>query len=278
MNTIVSLIKKIRSRLFPVRISEIAIIRTYCAGKKGMEIGGPSGIFTWKGNIPLYSVVGSLDVCNFSGATMWEGKISEGYNFKFHPKKKAGFQYLSEASDLQRIPNEQYDFLLASHVLEHCANPIQVLHEWIRVLKNNGMLLLIVPHRDGTFDHAREITSLDHLVWDFEHYTKEDDVTHAKEFIEKIDLTMTAYGSDRTTFEERTRKNLEFRGMHHHVFDTELAMRLIDHVGLNIFCVEVISSFHIVIAAQKNSFRDNAKWLTPSSSYKRTSPFLADKK
>jgi SAM-dependent methyltransferase len=277
MNTISMLIRKIRSRLFPLRISGLASIRSFCAGKKGLEIGGPSAIFTWKGKIPIYSIVGSLDACNFSGTTMWEGAISEGKKFQFHPKKELGYQFIGEASDLSRIGNEQYDFVLASHVLEHCANPIKALREWVRVLKNDGMLLLIFPHRDGTFDHQREITPLDHLLWDHEYDTPENDQTHMQEFIDKIDLSMTAYGNDRKTFEERTRKNIEFRGMHHHVFDASAAIRLVDQAALQIENVQTFLPFHIVIVARKSAQKNNEQWLQSSVAYKRKSPFASDR-
>lgn len=276
MALIRTLAKKIRSRLFPLRISGLSGIRRFCAGKKGLEIGGPSAIFTWKGKIPLYSVVGSLDACNFSGSTMWEGTISEGKNFRYHPRREPGFQYISEASDLRSVKDGQYDFLLSSHVLEHCANPLATLREWTRVVKNDGMLLLIVPHRDGTFDHRREITAFEHLRQDEERNTGEDDTTHMDEFIEKIDLAMTGYGSDRITFEERTRKNLEYRGMHHHVFDAKLAIRAVDHAGLQILNVQTMLPFHIVVVAQKKYTKNNDHWLSPEYKIRR-SPFATDR-
>ncbi|MFA6456213.1 MAG: methyltransferase domain-containing protein [Bacteroidota bacterium] len=258
-------------------MSGVSAIRSFCAGKKGLEIGGPSAIFTWKGKIPIYPVVGSLDACNFSGTTMWEGSIAEGNHFRFHPKKAPGFQYISEASDLSRIGNEQYDFVLASHVLEHCANPIKALREWVRVLKNDGLLLLILPHRDGTFDHQRKITPLDHLLWDHQHDTQESDETHMQEFIDTIDLSMTAYGSDRKTFEERTQKNIEYRGMHHHVFDTPAAIQLADQAALQIENVQTLLPFHIVIVARKQAQKNNDQWLQSSVAYKRKSPFASDR-
>ncbi len=245
-------------------------------GKQGLEIGGPSAIFTWKGKIPLYSVIGTLDACNFSGTTMWEGSISEGKNFRYHPKKEPGFQHISEASDLRSIGDETYDFLLASHVLEHCANPLKTLREWKRVIKDDGMLLLIVPHRDGTFDHNRDITQFDHLLNDERANMGEDDTTHMDEFIKKIDLNMTGYGSDRATFEERTRKNLEFRGMHHHVFDARLAIRAVDHAGLHITDVQTMLPFHIVVVAQKKKMKNNEQWLAPEFRIRR-SPFITDR-
>lgn len=261
VNLFKKLFKKIYSTFFPFRIHGLKIIQSNCSGKKGLEIGGPSRIFSWKGEIPIYPLVESLDGCNFSSNTMWEGKIAEGFNFKFYPKKKAGYQFICEASDLSGIPNESYDFLLASHVLEHCANPLKTLYEWMRVLKNNGMLLVILPHRDRTFDHWRDITSPHHLVWDLEHQTQEDDMTHTDEFIEKIDLSMTAYGNDRKTFEDRTRNNFEHRGVHHHVFDTALAVRMLDYTGLQILHVEISQPIHIVLVTQKKSPHDNKIWM-----------------
>ncbi|PYL73305.1 MAG: hypothetical protein DMF22_01865 [Verrucomicrobia bacterium] len=36
------------------------------------------------------------------------------------------------------IPSGKYDFLLASHCLEHMANPLCAFQEWLRVLKKKG--------------------------------------------------------------------------------------------------------------------------------------------
>ena len=93
-------------------INNLALYLDYFAGKKGIEIGGPSAIFYKE--IPIYPVIESLDGCNFSTQTVWEGNIAAGnhYNY-FHDKK--GFQYICEASNLKSVADETYDFLLASH-------------------------------------------------------------------------------------------------------------------------------------------------------------------
>jgi SAM-dependent methyltransferase len=54
------------------------------------------------------------------------------------------------------------DFVLASHVLEHFPDPIRALKEWIRVARDK--VVVVVPHRDRTFDHDRELTPVDELV------------------------------------------------------------------------------------------------------------------
>src|ERR1043166_3241443 len=122
-------------------------------GGKGIEIGGPSGVFARDSVIPIYPLVDELDNCNFSNNTIWEGTISGGRSFRFDPKRQPGRQYISEATDLHGIPSGIYDFVASSHVLEHVANPLKALHEWSRISKPTGKLLLVLPHRDGTFDH-----------------------------------------------------------------------------------------------------------------------------
>jgi hypothetical protein len=93
-------------------------------GKNGLEIGGPTSLFTC--GLPLYKMISHLDGCNFSKHTIWEGEIAEGYSYNYYTNK-TGFQFVSEASDLKVIASEHYDFLLASHCLEHCANCIKTI-------------------------------------------------------------------------------------------------------------------------------------------------------
>ena len=54
------------------------------------------------------------------------------------------------------------DFVLASHVLEHIPDPIAALNEWVRVARE--YVVLIVPHRDRTFDRDRPLTPLSELI------------------------------------------------------------------------------------------------------------------
>lgn len=44
------------------------------------------------------------------------------------------------------LPDETYDFLIASHVLEHTDRTIDVLKEWKRVLKKGGRIGISVPN------------------------------------------------------------------------------------------------------------------------------------
>lgn len=63
-----------------------------------------------------------------------------------------------------RLPlaDQSVDFVFASHVIEHIPDPIAALREWQRVARE--YLVLIVPHRDRTFDRDRPVTPVAELV------------------------------------------------------------------------------------------------------------------
>src|SRR5687767_4328249 len=48
------------------------------------------------------------------------------------------------------------DYVLSSHVIEHFFDPIKALREWYRVIRPGGIIFIIAPHKDRTFDKVRE--------------------------------------------------------------------------------------------------------------------------
>jgi len=150
-------------------------------------------------------------------------------------------------------------------MLEHSANPIKALHEWIRVVRADGLLLLVLPHRDGTFDHRRPATPLRHMKQDYALGVGEDDMTHLPEILQLLDLTRDLEAGDPEAFRRRGLDNVNNRGLHHHVFDLLTAVQLVDHVGLQILIAETAKPFHIVILATKSDAPDNRAFLTADS-------------
>jgi len=267
-------------RLMPKRAETFRSCESLLRGKDGIEIGGPSQIFSANGIFPVYPIAGHLDNCNFGGTTVWEGVIQEGHTFRFARNKPAGRQYVVEATAMGCIPSAGYDFVLSSHVLEHTANPILALSEWIRLLKDQGLLVLLLPHKDGTFDHRRPVTTMQHLIADFDAGMAEDDLTHMPEIIALHDLDRDPEAGDLAAFKARSLRNADNRCFHHHVFDTRLAVRLVDHMGLQIRAVEAIRPMHILVVAQKlanGASPDNAVYLGASPQYRLNSPFLSDR-
>jgi SAM-dependent methyltransferase len=219
----------------------------------GLELGGPSQFFQDGKEFPIYSVAQSMDNVNFSRATFWEGTLREGQYFKYNPDKKLGYQFICEASDLSAVPDGAYDFVASCHTLEHCANPIKSLSEWRRVLKNEGWLALVLPHKAATFDHRRKVTDFEHLLEDYRRGVTEDDTTHFAEILEKHDLNLDPAQESKASFEKWISENPVNRGAHHHVFDPALSITLVDHVGFEVEFAEVWMPFHIFVVAQKSS-------------------------
>lgn len=220
-------------------------------GKTGIEIGGPSPVFARRGIFPVYPLVAHLDNCNFGNTTVWEGSIKQGQTFLFDRSKPLGQQYIIEATAMGCLASGTYDFVLSSHVLEHTANPILALSQLLSLLKDQGTLVLILPHKDKTFDHRRTATTLEHLIDDYKAGMTEDDLTHLPEILALHDLARDPEAGDMAAFKSRSMRNFENRCLHHHVFDTQLAIDIVEYVGLKIQSVEEIRPHHILLLAQK---------------------------
>lgn len=249
-------------------------------GKAGIEIGGPSQIFSDHGQFPLYEVVSALDNCNFTEDSLWGRNSPHQGSYKFSSKKPDGRQKIQEAIDLQGAPSASYDFLLSSHTIEHIANPIKALIEWKRLIKPAGTLVLVIPHKDGTFDHRRPVTPFTHLLHDYQANTGEDDMTHLDEIMQHHDFNRDKGAVNRTVFHQRALKNLQNRGLHHHVFNTRLAAQLIDHAGFNIISIEPIRPMHIVVLARQpetGQNADNSNFFMRIQSTLNHSPYPSDR-
>lgn len=230
---LIFLLKKRLSKLSGGKISHFSLLKELLENKNGLEIGGPSSIFQDKGVIPIYNFIKTLDGCNFSTQTIWEGNIENGNPYFYYPDK-SGIQYISEAADLSVIKDASYDFVISSNCLEHVANPLRAVKEWIRVIKPNGIILLALPNKAYCFDHYRPITSFDHLIKDFQNNIQEDDLTHLNEILQLHDLTMDLPAGDKEQFKSRSLKNLQNRTLHHHVFDVDLLKSIFHYFKLEI--------------------------------------------
>ena len=218
--------------------------------KRGLEVGGPSAVFATRGLIPLYDHVGSLDNCNFGSRTLW-ATHDVGRTFHYSTAKQPGKQLVAEGADLAEVADGSYDFILSSHMLEHSANPLKALRAWRRVLRPNGSLVLLLPNKRWTFDHYRPVTTLAHLVEDFEAQKSEDDLTHLPEVLELHDLSRDPDAGEYAEFKKRSENNPENRGMHHHVFDEALVGEILEWSGFSVRLLRAAFKDHIVGVAQR---------------------------
>lgn len=250
-NLEVSLVRRAKNtarRLRYVRWRSLRAVRPFVAGKKGLEIGGPSHVFAdGIQPLPIYPLVGSLDNCDFSRDTTW---ASHEDSYIFSPGKPPGKSIFRDASNLSSVADRTYDFILSSHNLEHFANPVKALQEWKRVARPRGGMVIVLPHYSKTFDHRRTPTSIDHIFEDFERDTQEDDLTHLPEILEKHDLSLDPGGCTPETFHQRSLDNFNNRCLHQHVFDEANSRELLTRCGMEVLVVDFAPPFHIFLLAR----------------------------
>jgi SAM-dependent methyltransferase len=63
-----------------------------------------------------------------------------------------------DAHHLKGLADESFDFVYASHLLEHMHSPEVALRSWWRVLKPGGFLIVAVPERD-LYEQRRRLPS-----------------------------------------------------------------------------------------------------------------------
>jgi len=120
------------------------ILKRISYSKYGVEIGGPSPTGTC-----IYENAVNMDNVIFSNDTVWS-KHGAHYNFY---KNKKGKVIINDAVNITNVQDAQYDFCFSSHSLEHIANPLKAIKEWLRIIKNDGYIIIIVPEKSACFDH-----------------------------------------------------------------------------------------------------------------------------
>ena len=214
------------------------------SSKHGLEIGGPSGIFT-----AIYDKCASCDGVNFSTDTIWWTKDqSNSYNCF---GKTLGKIYIADAVDMSCIGDSRYDFVMSSNNLEHIANPIKALKEFVRVLKSGGSILILVPDKRYTFDHRREYTSFEHMLADYENDTQETDLTHLPEILELHDLAMDPPAGDIENFRKRSERNYENRCLYHHVFCEDSLRKIFGYLGLEVLDFREAFQNYVILGRKK---------------------------
>ncbi len=82
------------------------------------------------------------------------------------------------------LPSESEEFILASHVIEHCPDLIKTLLEWYRIVKVDGYLFIVVPYREAApSDRGKPLTQWTHVVHDYMVHANQDSEPEGKNFL-----------------------------------------------------------------------------------------------
>ena len=132
-------------------------------GQDAIEIGGPSEYFQAYDEFASLTLIDSPDAKKVlrGGKRADEGETVTVFTTTGQ-EIQASF-YARRAEALTGFGNESFGVVLAFHVLEHTVDPLRVLLEWDRVLKQGGLLFLILPFAPNTFDKHRHVSTSQRL-------------------------------------------------------------------------------------------------------------------
>ena len=132
--------------------------------------------------------------------------------------------YVTDIKTLAGIPDASQDFIVACHVIEHTNNPIAAIDSCYRALKPGGSLVLVVPDMTKTFDSKRALTTLEHLIEDYEKPSRERDRQHYEEFYTKA----FEIPSDANLQDYVAQKQTDGGDLHYHTWTFETFEKLVD--------------------------------------------------
>jgi SAM-dependent methyltransferase len=197
------------------------ILKTISINKLGVEIGGASG-----SGKTIYEHARNIDNVVFANDTIWSKHTDE---YKFYPGK-VGKTIINDAVNIDKVLDKTYDFCFASHSLEHIANPIKALKEWLRIIKDNGHIALVLPEKSLCFDWKRKYTTFDRLKEQYDKNKGEDDLSTLPEILLNHDLSKDLPAGTFLQFRKRSQKNFDNRCLHHFVYSPELLKELCNYL------------------------------------------------
>lgn len=197
------------------------LLKKITNGKNGIEIGGKS---PRTGKV-IYENTSNLDNIVFSKDTVWAKYTNE---YEYYPNKKGNI-IINDAVNITNVQSETYDYLFASHSLEHIANPMKAIDEWLRIVKKGAYLILILPEKTKCFDHNRNISDFNTLLNQYQKNVGEDDLSTLKEILGAHDLAMDIPAGDFVYFTKRSLDNFNNRCLHHYVYSPDLLKKICNY-------------------------------------------------
>jgi SAM-dependent methyltransferase len=151
----------VRRRVWPLVAHESAFVHRYLDGLRGIEIGASA-----------HNDYG-LDALNVDRYASMDTKFKEEEWSLCGRKRPVD---LVAPGDALPFADDSVDFVFASHVIEHFPDPIGALEEWVRVARR--YVVLVVPHRERTFDRDRPLTPVAELTRRHEQGFSSDEDAH----------------------------------------------------------------------------------------------------
>jgi ubiquinone/menaquinone biosynthesis C-methylase UbiE len=93
---------------------------------------------------------------------------------------------IKDMTDMSVFPNNYFDFVCNSHIVEHSANMLKAVQEFLRITKPNGFVFMIIPSMDYCFDKDRVLTTPQHIVDDFNNNVTTVEMNHYTDYFSHV--------------------------------------------------------------------------------------------
>ena len=152
--------------------------------------------------------------------------------------------YVIGNHSISKVVDQKFDYVVASHVIEHLPNMFGWLRDLAKVLNTNGSIFLVIPDYRFTFDMKRPLSSLGELiendrnqlqkpsfrsVFDQRYYHRQassHQIWQARQKSHKLELEPSF--NSRSAFAFAKRSDAEYIDVHCNVFEPESFAELIN--------------------------------------------------
>lgn len=136
-----------------------------------------------------------------------------------------------EKEDFPVILGEaKWDFVVASHVLEHLVDPIEFLRRCHRLLTGDGTLFLVIPDKRAIFDRDRNRTRLAELIE--RHARGQVELTEEMivDFVNNVERPAQPFGPATPDYHERIEK-IRQRSIHANVWVVDDLLEILQYLA-----------------------------------------------
>ena len=144
--TVMNFVKKI----FGLKMNlDDEIIQKYCKGK-GVEIGGSA-----HNEFQINAI--NIDISSHDNPDD-EHAIAQ---MKYANKIKK-VDIIADGCNIP-LKDNSVNFVFSCHVIEHMFDPISAINEWLRIVKKGKYVVMVIPHKERTYDKDREISTIEDI-------------------------------------------------------------------------------------------------------------------
>jgi predicted SAM-dependent methyltransferase len=161
-------------KLCVARLDRESIAKMYIKGK-GIEIGALHNPI----RLPKSANITYVDRMSITALRKQYPELSS--------KELVDVDIIDDGEHLFKIKDSSQNFVIANHFLEHCQNPIGAIRNMLRVLKKGGVVYLSIPDKRYSFDADRPVTSIGHLLKDYQKGPEWSKKQHFEEWTRYID-------------------------------------------------------------------------------------------